>query len=109
MLTATFLFCEELNHFLPEERRKSDCIYSFDRMASIKDRIESMGVPHTEMDLILVNGASVDFSYILEDRGMVSGYPVFELLDITEAIHLRPQPLCDPGFVVDGSLGAIQQ
>jgi uncharacterized protein with PIN domain len=107
VLTATFRFYEELNNFLPEVRRKSDFIYSFDRRASIKDCIESMGVPHTEVDLILVNGVSVDFSYILEDRDRVSVYPVFELLDITEVTHLRPQPLRDPRFVVDVNLGRM--
>ncbi len=109
MLTATFRFYEELNNFLPEERRKVDFIYSFDRKASIKDCIESMGVPHTEVDLILVNGASVDFSYILSDRDRVSVYPVFELLDITEVTRLRPKPLRDPRFVVDVNLGRLSR
>ena len=107
MLTATFRFYEELNDFLPKERRKVDFIYSFDRKASIKDCIESMGVPHTEVDLILVNGVSVDFSYILTDQDRVSVYPVFELLDITEVTRLRPKPLRNPKFVVDVNLGRL--
>ncbi len=107
MLTASFRFYEELNDFLPKERRKVDFIYSFDRKASIKDCIESMGVPHTEIDLILVNGISVDFSYILTDQDQVSVYPVFELLDITEVTRLRPKPLRDPKFVVDVNLGRL--
>jgi uncharacterized protein len=107
MSTATFRFYEELNEFLPRERRKVDFIYSFDRKASIKDCIESMGVPHTEVDLILVNGVSVDFSYILADQDRVSVYPVFERLDITELTHLRPKPLRNPRFVVDVNLGRL--
>ncbi len=107
MLTATFRFYAELNNFLVEERRRLDFIYRFDRKASIKDCIESMGVPHTEVDLILVNGISVDFSYILSDEDRVSVYPVFELLDIGEVTHLRPQPLRDPRFVVDVNLGRL--
>ncbi len=107
MLTATFRFYAELNNFLPEERRKLDFVYSFDRKASIKDCIESMGVPHTEVDLILINGTSVDFSCILSDADRVSVYPVFELLDISEVTHLRPQPLRDPRFVVDVNLGRL--
>jgi uncharacterized protein with PIN domain len=66
-----------------------------------------MGVPHTEVDLILVNGVSVDFSYILADRDRVSVYPVFELLDITDVACLRPRPLRDPRFVVDVNLGRL--
>jgi len=107
VLTATFRFYEELNDFLPKERRKVDFIYSFDRKASIKDCIEYMGVPHTEVDLILVNGVSVDFSYILADQDRVSVYPVFELLDITEVTRLRPKPLRNPKFVVDVNLGRL--
>lgn len=107
MLTATFRFYEELNNFLPKERRKVDFIYSFDRKASIKDCIESMGVPHTEIDLILVNGVSIDFSYILADKDRVSVYPVFELLDISDVIRLRPKPLRDPRFVIDVNLGRL--
>lgn len=107
MLTATFRFYEELNNFLPEERRKVDFIYSFDRKASIKDCIESIGVPHTEVDLILVNGTSVDFSYILSDQDRISVCPVFELLDISDVTHLWPKPLRDPRFVVDVNLGRL--
>ncbi len=66
-----------------------------------------MGVPHTEVDLILVNGNSVDFSYILEDQDRVSVYPVFELLDIKDVTRLRPEPLRDPKFLVDVNLGRL--
>jgi uncharacterized protein with PIN domain len=107
VLTSSFRFYEELNNFLPEERRGVEFIYSFDRRASIKDCIESMGVPHTEVDLILVNGFSVDFTYILTDKDRVSVYPLFELLDITEVTRLRPRPLRDPRFVVDVNLGRL--
>lgn len=107
MLTASFRFYAELNDFLPRERRKTDFVYGFDRRASIKDCIEAMGVPHTEVDLILVNGVSVRFSYILADRDQVSVYPVFELLDITPVTRLRPRPLRDPRFVVDVNLGRL--
>jgi len=107
MLTATFRFYAELNDFLPVERCKVDFIYSFDRKASIKDCIESMGVPHTEVDMVLVNGVSVDFSYILTDQDRVSVYPVFELLDISDVTRLRPQPLREPRFVVDVNLGRL--
>ncbi len=58
-------FYEELNDFLPQERRKVCFSHHFQRRASIKDLIEAQGVPHTEIELILVNGCSVDFSYIV--------------------------------------------
>ena len=61
MPQATFRFYEELNDFLPRRRRKTEFRAGFQGKRAIKDMIESMGVPHTEIDLILVNGKSVDF------------------------------------------------
>jgi uncharacterized protein with PIN domain len=46
-------------------------------------------VPHTEVDLILVNGRSVGFDHRLGDGDRVSVYPVFEALDVTPIVHLR--------------------
>src|SRR5207247_7604948 len=48
--SAEFRFYEELNDFLPEERRKRDFPIEIDRARSVKDAIESAGVPHTEVD-----------------------------------------------------------
>lgn len=76
-------FYEELNDFLPVERRKVQFAHTLAGKASIKDVIESFGVPHTEVDLILVNQRSVDFAYIVQPEDVVSVYPVFEAFDIT--------------------------
>jgi hypothetical protein len=69
--------------------------------------IEAFGVPHTEIDLILVNGNSVDFNYILRDGDQVSVYPVFESLDITDVTRLRKIPLRRNTFIADINLGNI--
>lgn len=107
MATAHFRFYEELNDFLPPNRRKTGFEHPFQRRASIKDMIESLGVPHPEIDLILVNGESVDFSYIVQDQDHISVYPVFERLDISPLIRLRPKPLRSTRFVVDSNLGRL--
>jgi len=107
MAVAVFRFYEELNDFLPVERRKVEFEHHFDRRASVKDMIESMGVPHTEIELIIANGESVDFSYIVEDGSRVSVYPVFESLDVSPLLRLRPEPLRDTRFVVDCNLGRL--
>ncbi len=60
-----------------------------------------MGVPHAEVDLILANGNSVDFSYIVNDGDRFSVYPVFESMDISGVTRLRPSPLRDTKFVLD--------
>jgi len=74
---------------------------------SIKDMIEALGVPHTEVDLILVHGNSVDFTYILQDKDRVSVYPVFESLNISDVTHLRKIPLRRSKFIADINLGNI--
>jgi len=100
-------FYEELNDFLPPALRKADIPHTFDRRASVKDMIEAFGVPHTEVDIILVNGRSVDFSYIVEDGDRISIYPVFESLDVSPLLRLRPAPLRTPAFVLDSNLGRL--
>jgi len=107
MAIAWFRFYEELNDFLPPAQRKVEFEHRFDRRTSIKDMIESLGVPHPEIELILVNGRSVDFSCIVEDGDRISVYPVFESLDISPLVRLRPKPLRNPRFVVDSNLGRL--
>ncbi len=107
MACAHFRFYAELNDFLPPARRRVVFRHCFERRASVKDMIESFGVPHPEIELILVNGKSVDFSYIVADGDHISVYPVFERLDVSPLIRLRERPLRDPHFVVDANLGRL--
>lgn len=100
-------FYEELNDFLPPQRRKVSFDHELTRRTSVKDLIESFGVPHTEVEVILVNGKSVDFSYIVQPGDRISVYPVFEGLDISPLLRLREKPLRDPRFVVDANLGQL--
>jgi uncharacterized protein with PIN domain/sulfur carrier protein ThiS len=105
--TAHFRFYAELNDFLPAAQRFEDIPHPFLNTVTVKDRIESFGVPHTEVDLILVNGEPVDFTYRLEDGDRVSVFPVFEAFDIAGVSRLRPEPLRDPRFVLDTHLGKL--
>lgn len=107
MAQAHFRFYAELNDFLPPERQQVPFTHSFTGRVSIKDMIEALGAPHTEVDLILVNGESVDFSYLVQDGDRVSVYPVFESFDITPLVRLRPKPLREPKFVLDTHLGTL--
>lgn len=74
---------------------------------TVKDLVESLGVPHTEVDVILVNGESVDFAHLLGDGERVSVYPVFESLDVTPITRLRPAPQREPRFILDVHLGRL--
>ena len=105
--SAEFRFYEELNDFLPRERRGASFAYSVAGTRSVKDAIEAIGVPHTEVDLILVDGTSVGFERVLRGGERVAVYPMFERLDIAPLQRLRPLPLREPRFVLDAHLGAL--
>jgi uncharacterized protein with PIN domain len=105
--TAQFRFYEELNDFLPTQWQKREFDYAFDGTPAVKDCIEAVGVPHTEVDLILVDGASVDFEHRLKGGERVAVYPVFERLDISAVNRLRPKPLREPQFILDVHLGKL--
>lgn len=104
---AKFRFYAELNDYLPENRVKQTFEKEFDPQESIKHIVESMGIPHTEVDLILINGVPVGFSSHLIDGDMVSIYPVFESFDISPVNRLRPEPLREPRFILDTHLGKL--
>lgn len=107
MPAATFRFYASLNDFLPLARRGRSFVHHFEARTSIKDMIESLGVPHTEVDLLLVNGESVDFDRIVQDGDRISVYPPFTTLDISSLTRVRPEPPPEPRFVLDVHLGKL--
>src|SRR5574338_1470785 len=107
MVTATFRFYEELNDFLPPERRKQEISVRCARAATTKHMIEALGVPHTEVELVLVNGESVGFERVLRDGDRVAVYPKFEAFDVTPLLRVRERPLRVTRFVADAHLGGL--
>jgi uncharacterized protein with PIN domain len=107
MPTAQFRFYEELNDHLPTPKRKCTFTHAFDGAPVVKDVIEALGVPHAEIDLILVDGRSVRFSHRLRGGERVAVYPMFERLDIRPLVRLRPMPLRQTRFVADVHLGRL--
>jgi len=102
-----FRFYEELNDFLAPARRRYAFRYRFRGTPAVKDSIEAIGVPHTEVDLILVDDVSVRFSHRLRGGERVAVYPAFERFDIAPVTRLRPVPLRTPRFVADVHLGTL--
>lgn len=102
-----FRFYEELNDHLPEIWRKKVFPYEFKGKPSVKNTIQAIGIPHGEVDLIVVNGEPVGFEYQLKGGEEVSVYPVFESLDISPVARLRNIPLRESRFVVDVNLGKL--
>lgn len=104
---SEFRFYEELNDFLPAALRKRSFAHRYAGTPSVKDVIEALGVPHTEIDLILVDGQSVRFDRKLHGGERVAVYPMFERFDIAPLYRLRPKPLREPRFVADVHLGKL--
>jgi len=107
MVTATFRFYEELNDFLPPERRRRAFSSPCARRATTKHMIEALGVPHTEVELVLLNGASVGFGALLGEGDRVAVFPKFEALDVTPLLRVRDQVLRSTRFVADAHLGGL--
>ncbi len=100
-------FYAELNDFLSPEKRFQAFPIQFYVGPTVRDLIESQGVPHTEVDLILVNGESAGLDRVVEGGERISVYPVFEALDIADVSRVRPEPLRDPKFILDVHLGRL--
>jgi len=104
---ASFRFYAELNDFIAPERRQRESGVACAGDATVKHVVEALGVPHTEVELILVNGVSVDFAGRLHDGDRVSVYPTFEAFDVSPLLRLRARPLRVTRFVADAHLGAL--
>jgi uncharacterized protein with PIN domain len=100
-------FYGSLNDFLPTARRQSSLLCAFDSGATVKDLVEALGVPHPEIDLLVVDGRPVDFSYRLGVGDRVAVYPVIRAFDLGEVVRLRPPPQTEPRFVADVHLGRL--
>ena len=96
-----------LNDFLPPQRRQIACPHVVTGHPSVKDLIESLGVPHPEIDLILVNGVSVSFDYAVQSADRIAVFPRFTSIDIGSLTRVRPQPLDTVRFVADVHLGKL--
>ena len=107
MAKAEFRFFAELNFFLPSNKREVSFAHFFEERGSIKDTIESLGIPHPEVAFIEVNGKSVDFAYIVQDGDKINVYPISTLPEIPPTITVQPQPLSVARFVLDIHLGKL--
>lgn len=107
MATAAFRFHHELNDFLPRERRQKEFYCRIARAATTKHMIEALGVPHTEVELILVNGRPAGFDRLIEDGDRISVHPRLEVINDRPLLRLRERPPGPPRFVADAHLGGL--
>jgi uncharacterized protein with PIN domain len=83
------------------------CGVRVDGATTIKHIIEALGVPHTEVELILANGGSVDFAYRPRPGDRIAIYPAFSTLNVDGLQRLRPSLEQPPRFLTDNHLGRL--
>jgi hypothetical protein len=104
MKQAWLRFYEELNDYLPDDKKKRPWACRFEGEVSIAILVSATGVPIGEVDLILRNGESANPSNAVRDDDRISIYPVFESLDIKNVTRVRVEPLRRPCFVAGPGL-----
>jgi len=107
MVTATFRFYAELNDFLARERRGESFTTPCARDATTKHMIEALGVPHTEVELILVNGESSGLERLLEEGDRIAVYPQFSTFDVAPLARPQDRPPGRMRFIADAHLGGL--
>ncbi|MCP4427448.1 MAG: Mut7-C ubiquitin/RNAse domain-containing protein [Chloroflexi bacterium] len=107
MAIVYFRFYAKLNDFVPPKKRQRTAVYPFQGPVSVKHLIESAGIPHTEVEIILANGESVDFSYSVQDGDRIAVYPVFASIDVSPLLKLRPPVPPPHRFLLDNHLGKL--
>ncbi|HEY5617557.1 MAG TPA: hypothetical protein VIK60_06395 [Vicinamibacterales bacterium] len=86
-MTVSFRFYGDLNDFLPPLRRGFRFRQVLDARSSARDAVTAIGVPDSYIDVIVVNGTPVDFSYSLDDGDRVAVYPVFRSIDLGDIVR----------------------
>lgn len=107
MKKSSFRFYAGLNDFLPAERKQVEFIHEFELGSSLKDMIEALGVPHTEIDLVLVNGIRSAHSRMVHDGDRISVFPWFCSIQPEEARRWRPVMAGEARFICDIHLGRL--
>jgi uncharacterized protein len=103
--TVRLNFQGDLHFFLGSRVRGGSIERTLAKKTSVKDVIESCGVPHPEVDLILVNGQPVDFSEPIAKDAEVDLYPVQPRGPLFSENRLQVHTIKQ--FVADGHLGTL--
>jgi uncharacterized protein with PIN domain len=108
MTTISLNFRGNLQETLKKKHRASSSFsHQFDRRASIKDVVESLGIPHPVIDSLRVNGSEVGFDYILLNNDTVEVIPLTPPVNPFIPTILRPEALKKITFIVDVNVGRL--
>ncbi len=104
MKCITFYFHRELREYFglcfPLE-------YVLQRRASIKDIIEALGVPHTEVGEILADERPAGFEHIPSPGEEIAVRPVEAPVDVARPTRLRPEAWPETRFIADVNVGKL--
>ncbi len=95
---------EELNEFLPPGKRKRTFDQKFALNATVEQLLGVLGVPASQVDLVLADDVSVDLNHVISDGERISIFPVFERFDVSCVTKLRAMALRETRFLLDCSL-----
>jgi uncharacterized protein len=87
--------------FLAKSHKERDLAYPLTRSASVKDIIESLGVPHTEVGEIRFNGMQIDFAFVPDAPGNLTVHGIDPPFDVGSPSLLRPESLDRVRFIAD--------
>ena len=97
MSTARFRFAEDLSRFLRPAHRGRRFDYACARAANLKNAIEALGVPHTEVGELTVNGVPATLQRIVREGD-----------DIEVLAPRAAAPVAGPlAFIADAHLGGL--
>lgn len=100
------VFHGELKYFFKREP-KAEFKYEMHRFAPLKDIIEALGVPHTEVGRILSSGEDRDLLFVPDHRSCIDVFPITPPLDVTTPSLLRPEPFPRVRFIADVNVGKL--
>jgi uncharacterized protein with PIN domain len=102
-----FRFYGQLQDFLPERVSSQLLNYQYIGNPSIKDAIEAIGVPHTEVEAINVNNQSVQFEYKMQNEDRVEVFSRQELLTMPGLMPVKTPIPDTKRFILDVHLGKL--
>jgi len=106
-VTAQFRFHDALNDFLPRIKRNIEIVYSFSGTPALKDAIEALGIPHLEVDVILVNQRPANFKTSLQPADLIDVYPASGNNAALHAYSLQAKLPVSNKFILDVHLGKL--
>ncbi|MDP2815939.1 MAG: Mut7-C RNAse domain-containing protein, partial [Rectinemataceae bacterium] len=91
----------------PQFRGVQSIEYELSRAASVKDIVEALGVPHTEVGRLTVAGREISFAALGAKNDRLDVYPLCPPVDVLTPTLLRPEPLVTITFAVDMNVGKL--